>query len=77
MDPARVNVPVIGGHAGKTIIPLISQVSVSPCLGSCKIRSTFKRLLLEVLKTERQRTKHLSYFERISCYRYSPSHCLG
>lgn len=28
LDPARVNVPVIGGHAGKTIIPLISQVCV-------------------------------------------------
>lgn len=26
LDPARVNVPVVGGHAGKTIIPLISQV---------------------------------------------------
>ncbi|CAB1446868.1 unnamed protein product [Pleuronectes platessa] len=25
LDPARVNVPVIGGHAGVTIIPLISQ----------------------------------------------------
>ncbi|ERE75944.1 malate dehydrogenase [Cricetulus griseus] len=25
LDPSRVNVPVIGGHAGKTIIPLISQ----------------------------------------------------
>ncbi|XP_064227679.1 malate dehydrogenase, mitochondrial-like [Aotus nancymaae] len=25
LDPARVNVHVIGGHAGKTIIPLISQ----------------------------------------------------
>ncbi|KAL1784343.1 malate dehydrogenase, mitochondrial [Sigmodon hispidus] len=25
LDPARVNVPIIGGHAGKTIIPLISQ----------------------------------------------------
>ncbi|CAO2614489.1 Malate dehydrogenase, mitochondrial, partial [Lemmus lemmus] len=25
LDPARVNVPVTGGHAGKTIIPLISQ----------------------------------------------------
>lgn len=28
LDPARVSVPVIGGHAGKTIIPLISQVCV-------------------------------------------------
>ncbi len=26
LDPARVNVPVVGGHAGKTIIPLISRV---------------------------------------------------
>ncbi|XP_045858932.1 malate dehydrogenase, mitochondrial-like [Meles meles] len=25
LDPARVNVPATGGHAGKTIIPLISQ----------------------------------------------------
>ncbi|KAM4795468.1 malate dehydrogenase, mitochondrial [Rhinophrynus dorsalis] len=25
LDPARVNIPVIGGHAGKTIIPVISQ----------------------------------------------------
>ncbi|XP_075709102.1 malate dehydrogenase, mitochondrial [Rhinoderma darwinii] len=25
LDPARVNVPVVGGHAGKTIIPVISQ----------------------------------------------------
>ncbi|XP_063810035.1 malate dehydrogenase, mitochondrial [Pseudophryne corroboree] len=25
LDPARVNIPVVGGHAGKTIIPLISQ----------------------------------------------------
>ncbi|XP_078404831.1 malate dehydrogenase, mitochondrial [Cetorhinus maximus] len=25
LDPARVSVPVVGGHAGKTIIPLISQ----------------------------------------------------
>uniref|UniRef100_UPI00398EDE00 malate dehydrogenase, mitochondrial n=1 Tax=Pristiophorus japonicus TaxID=55135 RepID=UPI00398EDE00 len=25
LDPARVSVPVVGGHAGKTIIPLVSQ----------------------------------------------------
>ena len=34
LDPARVNVPVIGGHAGKTIIPLISQVRLTPTLNS-------------------------------------------
>ncbi|TRY98676.1 hypothetical protein DNTS_033430 [Danionella cerebrum] len=27
LDPARVNVPVVGGHAGITIIPLISQLA--------------------------------------------------
>uniref|UniRef100_A0A3B3RUR0 Malate dehydrogenase n=1 Tax=Paramormyrops kingsleyae TaxID=1676925 RepID=A0A3B3RUR0_9TELE len=27
LDPARVNVPVVGGHAGKTIIPLLSRCS--------------------------------------------------
>jgi len=26
-DPAEVNVPVVGGHAGITIIPLLSQIS--------------------------------------------------
>jgi malate dehydrogenase len=26
MDPTTTNVPVIGGHAGKTILPLLSQV---------------------------------------------------
>lgn len=26
VDPAQVNVPVIGGHAGVTILPLLSQV---------------------------------------------------
>jgi len=29
VDPAQVNVPVIGGHAGVTILPLLSQVSCS------------------------------------------------
>uniref|UniRef100_A0A3B3RAR9 Malate dehydrogenase n=1 Tax=Paramormyrops kingsleyae TaxID=1676925 RepID=A0A3B3RAR9_9TELE len=25
LDPAQVNVPVVGGHVGKTIVPLVSQ----------------------------------------------------
>ena len=29
VDPAQVNVPVIGGHAGVTILPLLSQVGCS------------------------------------------------
>ena len=27
VDPREVNVPVVGGHAGITILPLLSQVS--------------------------------------------------
>jgi malate/lactate dehydrogenase len=26
VDPRTVNVPVVGGHAGVTILPLLSQV---------------------------------------------------
>lgn len=29
VDPAQVSVPVIGGHAGVTILPLLSQVCQS------------------------------------------------
>jgi malate/lactate dehydrogenase len=36
LDPREVNVPVIGGHAGITILPLLSQV-----------RSIFKLHLLQ------------------------------
>lgn len=27
LDPREVDVPVVGGHAGVTILPLLSQVS--------------------------------------------------
>ena len=32
VDPREVNVPVVGGHAGVTILPLLSQVVESPYL---------------------------------------------
>jgi len=31
LDVATVNVPVIGGHAGATILPLLSQASCRGC----------------------------------------------
>lgn len=34
LDLKEVDVPVIGGHAGKTILPLLSQVSRN-CKGRC------------------------------------------
>lgn len=35
VDPAGVSVPVIGGHAGVTILPLLSQVN--DILGTCQL----------------------------------------
>lgn len=31
LDPREVNVPVVGGHAGITILPLLSQVKERLC----------------------------------------------
>lgn len=28
LDPRAINVPVVGGHAGVTILPLLSQVEM-------------------------------------------------
>lgn len=33
-DPAAVHVPVVGGHAGVTIIPVLSQVQPAGCISS-------------------------------------------
>lgn len=33
--PESVSVPVIGGHAGVTILPLLSQVSAAQYAGPC------------------------------------------
>lgn len=34
MDPVEVHVPVVGGHAGATIIPVLSQLQPSGCIDS-------------------------------------------
>lgn len=31
LDPREVNVPVVGGHAGVTILPILSQVRGNFC----------------------------------------------
>lgn len=33
LNPKDVNVPVIGGHSGVTIIPLISRYFIKNCTG--------------------------------------------
>jgi malate/lactate dehydrogenase len=32
VDPREVSVPVVGGHAGVTILPLLSQVSYADAI---------------------------------------------
>jgi len=44
LDPAEVNVPVIGGHAGITIIPLISQCKPSVTFDADKLDALTKRI---------------------------------
>jgi len=41
-DPTKINVPVIGGHSGVTIIPLLSQVNVS--LPADKLKALTERI---------------------------------
>ncbi len=45
-DPATVSVPVVGGHAGVTILPLLSQVHfLAPWGKSCRVGPATRPLL--------------------------------
>merc|ERR1719495_2432337 len=44
LDPATVNVPVIGGHAGITIIPLISQATPAVEFPSDQLKALTERI---------------------------------
>jgi malate dehydrogenase len=44
LDPTRVFVPVIGGHSGNTIIPLLSQVSPPVSFVQQELDSLTKRI---------------------------------
>jgi malate dehydrogenase len=43
-DPRKVRVPVVGGHSGVTIIPLLSQISPSHSFTQEEIESLTKRI---------------------------------
>lgn len=43
-NPTKVNVPVIGGHSGVTIIPLLSQATPSVNFDSAKVDQLSKRI---------------------------------
>lgn len=44
LDPAKVNVPVIGGHAGVTIMPLISQCTPAVSFPADELDKMTKRI---------------------------------
>lgn len=44
LDPTTVNVPVIGGHAGTTIIPLISQATPSVEFPNDQLKALTERI---------------------------------
>uniref|UniRef100_UPI00358F46E8 malate dehydrogenase, mitochondrial n=1 Tax=Myxine glutinosa TaxID=7769 RepID=UPI00358F46E8 len=44
VDPAQVSVPVVGGHAGKTIIPLLSQAKPHVDLPKDKMEQLISRI---------------------------------
>merc|ERR1711890_147659 len=44
LDPADVNVPVIGGHAGITIIPILSQVTPKVSFTDAEISALTPRI---------------------------------
>jgi len=44
LDPASVNVPVIGGHSGVTIIPLISQCKPTVKFGADELKKMTERI---------------------------------
>ncbi|XP_064094942.1 malate dehydrogenase, mitochondrial-like [Macrobrachium nipponense] len=44
LDPAAVNVPVIGGHAGITIIPLISQATPAVSFPDDQLKALTERI---------------------------------
>ena len=44
MDPTKVSVPVVGGHSGNTIVPLLSQVSPSVKFSKEELDKLTKRI---------------------------------
>jgi hypothetical protein len=44
LDPSKVNVPVVGGHSGVTIIPLISQAKPAVEFNKDKLKALTERI---------------------------------
>ena len=48
LDPADVNCPVIGGHAGVTIMPLISQCTPSVSFPADELKALTVRIQVNI-----------------------------
>lgn len=44
MDPTKVSVPVVGGHSGNTIVPLLSQTSPNVTFNKEELDKLTKRI---------------------------------
>lgn len=58
LDPTAVNVPVIGGHSGITIIPLISQAKPNVSFSQDQLKALTERIQVRQLV----RCAHLGIF---------------
>lgn len=68
LDPATVDIPVIGGHAGITIIPLLSRANPSVSFSEDKVDALTKRIQdagTEVVKAKAGTVCYLIYFYRL------------
>jgi malate dehydrogenase len=48
LDPSKVNVPVVGGHSGVTIIPLISQAKPAVDFNKDKLKALTERIQVNI-----------------------------
>ena len=53
LDPTTVNCPVVGGHAGITIIPLISQCQPGVSFPADQLKALTERIQVRTIDIER------------------------
>lgn len=72
LDPSTVDVPVIGGHAGITIIPLLSQAKPSVSFSDDKVDALTKRI--QDAGTEVVKAKAGAVCRNIDCFHLNLKH---
>ena len=71
LDVMNMNVPVIGGHAGITIIPVISQSKPQVCFAADQLQALTERIQdagTEVVKAKAGAVRiALNLFDKLLC----------